>query len=817
MKVKQIIGNRSEWIPNTQYEEVKPLVTVIFPTSSQSGSGLLKRCINSVLNQSFRRLELIIVIDGRSEATRKVCDAYAKKDSRVNLIVHEEQIGIPAISIYEAYRMSRGDYFAFIFDDNQWDLDALAKTYDFMEENEVMASCGIARVSDSTGSLIQFGKDVTDVESALWASNCIGAGSVVLRREVIETVGLQDPHLTMTKLGDWDYWLRISDRFKIAATAIPFCFSSKSEKKKTVKNSADADQWLFWERRQHRNLQTLLPDQFSDVDVLELQDSCSTHFVQCLSESFQSHENLSWFSSNELQQIRSFQGDPQHRYVLVACADKTASIMNFTRYKGDILTFCYVHVGNIPHNLLVRSDAVVIVRILEVPTVVSLCRTLNIPCYYFTDDNFREIMVDNDDLGIKRTASLTTAKVLKQFEAVLVTTPALKEYFLAQKLHDKVLVLNAVAEETLPQKTSENAVTIGFMGGPFRDNVLKSCILPALYKLSKKQPLRLILPCSKETRKKVLELEKNELEIVPFLRTSNYDYLLNAYNEIGVDIMVHCGGNLRNNIYKTKNALMNAVTLGAPLVVSDVEPYCDISDGSEDAYLLVANRPEAWLEGLKQLIGSWELRNRYLAKGTAYCLEHYNWKTVWADFQAELASVSHPGDFSLLRRYDVLCDWMVSHGIVGNGLTLAEASGYRIYVPEKLSYTQEIKSPRRFGFTSKVATIREVGLLFAVTGTCSGTVELRFFKRRKKDPAAIASLDISALRKDGYTNILLSDAITAAPGELLYMDIEIHYDKKDGYVGLFEERAHRTFIYKVFNKLGHPIPGRDALFIDCRG
>ena len=76
MNVKDIIGKNSEWIPNRSYDDVKPLITVILPTYSRAKSGLLKRCIDSILKQSFRRLELIIVIDGSTDGTLDICKKY---------------------------------------------------------------------------------------------------------------------------------------------------------------------------------------------------------------------------------------------------------------------------------------------------------------------------------------------------------------------------------------------------------------------------------------------------------------------------------------------------------------------------------------------------------------------------------------------------------------------------------------------------------------------------------------------------------------------------------------------------------------------
>lgn len=817
MNVKDIIGKNSEWIPNRSYDDVKPLITVILPTYSRAKSGLLKRCIDSILKQSFRRLELIIVIDGSTDGTLDICKKYMETDSRVNIIWHSKNMGLPAISTYEAYLKARGDYMAYAFDDNVWELNALAQTFDFMEEHEVKASFGITRVTDPiSGQTIEFGKDGNAVKDTLWAANSVGAGSVVLHREVLETVGLHDPHLSLTRVCDWDLWLRVSERYDFVATGILFTFEHGTTQPDSLGNMFKLDQWFFRERQQHRDLTVLLPENYERADVISYSLQNSAHYMRCLLEHYKQYTKKVWFSNAEYSAICDTNGDKRHRYIVVCARDHTASIMNFTRNHQPNITICYVLSGNLSHSVLVMADMVVLVRIMDMPPVNSMCKGLNIPCYYFTDDNFREIVVDHcEDFGSMEVAKKTNRKYLSRFTGILVTAPALKSYFLENNLHSNVILLPAIWREPSREAKESERLTIAFMGGPFREETLKKCVLPALYRISKDRPLRLICPCTPETKEKTLALEKNNLEIVPFYRTSNYEYLINAYAALKPDLLIHCGNNLRNNIYKTKNALINAVSLGAPLLVSDIEPYCDQSDGSESAYLLTRNTPEEWEKALQRLVGDASLRHLLFVQAKKFCKEHYSSETVWKEMNQELEKLPTHELFFYLKRYEQVCDWMILHGFA-SGLTTGNNSEQRAFIPEELSYTGELGQTRRFGFSATKEVIREIGLLFAVSGTCSGTVELAFYKRGHTEPETVSEIMIGKLVKNGYTNILLGSPITAELGELLFIDITVHYEEKNGFVGLFEDRKNRTFIYKVFNKLRRPIPGRDAIFIDCR-
>ncbi|MCI8476804.1 MAG: glycosyltransferase [Oscillospiraceae bacterium] len=817
MKVRDIIANNSEWMPNTRYETINPLVTVILPTYSRAKSGLLRQSIDSVLNQSFRRLELIIIDDGSVDGTFDICKKYMRRDPRVSIIRHKENMGLPAVSTYEAYMKARGEYIAYAFDDNQWELDALSKTYDFMEENQVKASYGITRVTDPiTHQTVELGTDGTMVSASIWMGNCIGAGSVVLHKEVLETVGLHDPHLSLTRVCDWDLWLRIIEYYEFVATDILFTFEHGTTQPDSLGNMFKLDQWFFREWQQNRKKSNLLPAVYESFDVIECEENNSTYFKTCLKVHYLQYKKKYWFSSTELDKILTMRSNSTRKRILVLVSETNASYMSFTRYKGKNCTFAYLRGDTVTVTLLALTDVVIFGRLFWAGTnVKELCEALSIPYYYYTDDNFRECALESNDRGISSLARDTTAENLKAFQGVIVSCNMLKDYFIKKRLHRNVIVLDPIYRDYIAHKREDNTFTVGFMGGKFREGVLRSCILPALLELSENRKIRLICPCMKGEEENLKDLEKRKLEIIPFVRTHNYEYLLNMYQKIGIDVLIHCGRNLRNNIYKTKNALINAVTLGVPLVVSDIEPYCyREADEFEENYIIIRNTKENWKSTLQKLADSPQLRHKYFETAREFCSKRYSSRRAWTELEKEFEQYLYHEDFFYLKRYERLCEWIQVHGLTDRKQAINPT--WRQYIPEKLSYTGEMKLPRRFGFTSHVACIREIGLLFAVTGECSGTVSIGIYKKGHRAPENEWKISIDQLTKDGYTNFYLVDSIIVKRNELLYLDIDIEYEYKNGYVGLFEDRKRRTFWYKVLNKLGHPLCGKNALFVDCR-
>jgi len=95
----------------------KVLVSCIIPTHNRS--SLLKRAVNSVINQIHKFLEIIIVNDGSSDETEEVINKLKRKDPRIISLVNEKSEG-PSAARNKGINIATGDFIAFLDDDDEW-------------------------------------------------------------------------------------------------------------------------------------------------------------------------------------------------------------------------------------------------------------------------------------------------------------------------------------------------------------------------------------------------------------------------------------------------------------------------------------------------------------------------------------------------------------------------------------------------------------------------------------------------------------------------------------------------------------------------
>lgn len=100
-----------------------PLISVIIPV--YNGAKYLRKCVDSVLAQTYQNLEIILVDDGSSDSSGQICDAYTAQDKRIR-VIHQQNAGVSAAR-NAGIKAAKGEYLSFI-DGDDWVAPDFIKT-----------------------------------------------------------------------------------------------------------------------------------------------------------------------------------------------------------------------------------------------------------------------------------------------------------------------------------------------------------------------------------------------------------------------------------------------------------------------------------------------------------------------------------------------------------------------------------------------------------------------------------------------------------------------------------------------------------------
>ena len=112
-------------------------VSIIIPI--YNSEEYLKRCIDSVINQTYKNLEIILIDDGSTDLSGKMCDTYSNNDSRIK-VIHKKNSGV-SDTRNQGIKIATGTYFLFIDSDDWLENNMVETLVKYKEKNK----CDIVR------------------------------------------------------------------------------------------------------------------------------------------------------------------------------------------------------------------------------------------------------------------------------------------------------------------------------------------------------------------------------------------------------------------------------------------------------------------------------------------------------------------------------------------------------------------------------------------------------------------------------------------------------------------------------------------------
>ncbi len=182
------------------------LVSIVLPT--YNGQKYIKEAIESVINQTYKNWELIIVNDCSSDNTLQIINEYALKDNRIRVISNSVNQKVAA-SLNNGFKEARGEYFTWISDDNKFKPDAVKYMADFFNKNKKadFISCAY-EIIDGEGKFTALSYEYFSKKRSvceMLSENNIGA-CFMYRKELAEKTGMYDINFPLAN--DYDYWMR---------------------------------------------------------------------------------------------------------------------------------------------------------------------------------------------------------------------------------------------------------------------------------------------------------------------------------------------------------------------------------------------------------------------------------------------------------------------------------------------------------------------------------------------------------------------------------------------------------------------------------
>lgn len=189
-----------------------PKVTVIIPTYNRA--RYLGEAIRSVLDQTFRDFELIVVDDGSIDGTATLVAEF--DDQRVRYH-HQPHRGISA-ALNAGIRAARGQYVARLDSDDRWLPEMLATLVPVLDgDSEVGVAYAKGQAMDSSGRLLAHTQGLPQrfpgesLRTEVY-DDCTCNVALVARSACFDRVGFYDEALIANE--DWDMWLRVARHYR---------------------------------------------------------------------------------------------------------------------------------------------------------------------------------------------------------------------------------------------------------------------------------------------------------------------------------------------------------------------------------------------------------------------------------------------------------------------------------------------------------------------------------------------------------------------------------------------------------------------------
>ena len=231
-----------------------------------NGQAFLSEAIESILGQTLREFEFLVLDDGSTDRTAEILAAYASRDGRIRVLHHENKGRAASLNI--GISLAASGYIARMDADDVALPHRLKEQVDFMEGHpEVGLLGGAAELINTTGQVIHTTRpplEDPEIKSLMLRYNPMCHPAVVMRKEIaLAAGGYRD---ALLDADDYDLWLRISERSRLANLAKTILQYRIHSHQASIRNLEHQTECVLAARAAASLRKRGMPDPLSNVD-----------------------------------------------------------------------------------------------------------------------------------------------------------------------------------------------------------------------------------------------------------------------------------------------------------------------------------------------------------------------------------------------------------------------------------------------------------------------------------------------------------------------------------------------------------------------
>jgi hypothetical protein len=449
-------------------------------------------------------------------------------------------------------------------------------------------------------------------------------------KHIAEDIGLYDPHVILSRLCDWDLWRRVSEKYLLKYVCVAVGEVAGPATKDSIGKTYALDQWAVEEWMRTERNQKLRPGSFGEYEIFGANPVHSINTQTACLKLSQRHQNLRpWLEKQGSEEISGEQ-------ILVANTTYDASSTIYfdflpEKIRSRVRMFQYRSDQDIAE--LGRASCLIVVRHLEpLRDLIDAAMTLEIPCYYFADDNFTLLQSNKEDVLAEDYSIDALKRKLKSFAGVLLSVTALQKYWEENRIHPNLISFPPCFTNMEPvvapppPPCSDKPLTIAVAGGKHRRAGLRRCVMPAIEALAaQRESIHLIVGGADEELSHDLERFRN-----PRLRIScepfevDWKRSLLKIAEYRPHFLIHAPSDSVNNEYKSFHIAAFARLLNAVLIAPGHPPYNKFEETRNAALAVKPFQSKAWLQAMEELLRNIAGWDEILRNNTEFCRKHFH-------------------------------------------------------------------------------------------------------------------------------------------------------------------------------------------------